>query len=193
MVRQIATLVTQHSISRNWIDVSQCGWCQYALEKQLGKTLFFFICLLLMVVTHKWVEMISFTFVFYCFRMRMGGCHANHVWSCQLISLGLVILFIFVIGPFMECIWQPIIIAIDITAITITYFVRPVYPEEVHFTHAVAVSNTKKKNKLLLVLAVSHIIGLMMHSTLFLTYSLLALLITDVSVLLQYFKRQKEG
>lgn len=193
MVRQITTLVTQYAISRNWIDISQYDWCQYALEKQLGTTLFFFICLLLMVVTHKWFEMISFTFVFYCFRMRMGGYHANHVWSCQLISLGLVILFVFVIGSFMECICQPIVIAIDIVVICITYFAKPVYPMEVHFTPAIAVSNIKKKNKLLLGLAVSQIILLMMHGMLFLTYSLLALLITDVSVLFQYFKHQKEG
>lgn len=193
MIKQFASVITQYSVTHDWIESSQYAWCQYALEKQLAKMLFFFVCIILVIFTHTWVETGSFILIFYLFRSRMGGWHANHVWSCQIISIALVIMITFVVGPFLECLRQPTLIVIDITIITVTFFVAPLYPVEAHFTQAVKISNMTRKNIMLLILMILQGISLVVSGPSFLTYSLLALLITDFSVLLQYFKLKKEG
>lgn len=193
MIKQFAAAITQYSIAHNWIESSQYAWCQYALEKQLAKMLFFFVCLVLVIFTHTWIKVGAFILTFYLFRSRMGGWHANHVWSCQLISISLVIMITFVVGPFVECLRQPTLIIIDITIITVTFFVAPLYPVEAHFTQAVKVSNMTRKNVMLLIMMILQGVSMVTLGPSFLTYSLLALLITDLSVLLQYFTLKKEG
>lgn len=193
MIKKLATSITRYSIMHNWIDHSHYAWCQYALEKELGKILFFSICLLWMKFTHTWFETSSFIFVFYLFRSRMGGWHAHQVWSCQLISIVLVIIVTFGVGPFIISKYQYLLIPLNITIIAATFFVSPVYPVEAHFTQAVKVSNKSRKNIMLLILIVLQGATIIILGPAFLTYSLLALLITDISVLLQYFTlKQKD-
>lgn len=191
MIKQLAISATKYFVSRNWIDATQSEWCQYAIEKQLGKILICTICLIFMALTHTWNKVLPFVVVFNLFRERMGGWHAKHFWSCQAMSTGLVVLITFIIGPFMECMYLPMQIALDILAVTITYFASPVYPIEAHFTQAVKHSNSKRKNQMLLILVVLQGMTMSFFGVIFLVYSLLALLFTDLSVLLQYFKLQK--
>ena len=193
MIKRFAALITKYSVTHNWIEGSQYAWCQYALEKQLAKTLFFFVCLLLVIFTHTWVEVGAFILVFYLFRSRMGGWHASHVWSCQLVSIALVIMITFIIGPIVKHLGQPTLITVDITIVTITFFVTPLYPVEAHFTQTVRTSNMTRKNVMLLILIILQGISMIALGPSFLAYSLLALLITDLSVLLQYLKTKKEG
>ena len=193
MIKRLATSITEFSIAHNWIDHAHYAWCQYALEKELGKMLFFVLCLFLMELTHTWLEVGSFILVFYLFRSRMGGWHAQHVWSCQLISMTLVIIVTFVLGPFVESMHQSVRIALDLVIIIITFFVPLVYPLEAHFTQTIKKSNMVRKNVMLFVLAILQGTNLFIIWSPFLTYSLIALLFTDISVLLQYFKLKKEG
>ena len=92
------------------------------------------------------------------------------------------------IGPAVESIPLFAIIVIDTVIIIATYFVPPVYPMEAHFTQEIKRSNIQKKNTLLLILVVLQCLSMLISKLEFLSYSMLGLVFTDVSVLLQYFK-----
>ena len=193
MIKKLATSITQYSIMHNWIEHSQYAWCRYALEKELGKIPFSIICLVLMKFTNTWVAISSFVLVFCIFRSRMGGWHARHIWSCQLISVTLVVFVTFILGPFIECMQHSMIFALDIAIIGVTLFLSPVYPSEAHFSQEVKALNNSRKNVMLLVLLIFQGVDMVIAGPSFLIYSLVALLITDISVLLQYLKLKKEG
>ena len=190
MVQQIAASITRYSISRNWIDASQREWCQYAMEKQLGQLLFGCMSLLLMICTQTWLPMISFISVCYLFRARMGGWHAKHIWSCQLLSMGTVIVAVFVLGPIIEQINCHLLFCIDALIILATLIMPPIYPIEAHFSQSVKKANVKRKNQMLVCLLILQFISLLASGTEFILYSLIGLVFTDFSVFLQYFKLQ---
>lgn len=188
MIKQLATSIAQYSVTHDWMESSQYDWCRYALEKQLCKTLFFLVCLVLTIITHLWIQVGAFVCTFYFFRCRMGGWHASAIWSCQILSFGLLIGITFFIGPVVEYIPLFTLIAIDTVMILVTYFVHPIYPLEAHFTQEIKRSNIQKKNTLLLILVVLQCLSLLISKPEFLSHSMLGLVFTDVSVLLQYFK-----
>lgn len=190
MVQQIAASITRYSISRNWIDASQREWCQYAMEKQFGQLLFGCMSLLLMICTQTWLPMISFISVCYLFRARMGGWHAKHIWSCQLLSMGTVIVAVFVLGPIIEQINCHLLFCIDALIILATLIMPPIYPIEAHFSQSVKKANVKRKNQMLVCLLILQFISLLASGTEFILYSLIGLVFTDFSVFLQYFKLQ---
>lgn len=191
MVQQFAASITQYSIAHEWIDASQREWCQYAMEKQLGKLLFGCISLLLMIFTQAWLPMMSFISVCFLFRERMGGWHANHVWSCQLLSIGAVISAVFILGPFIEPLDWWLMVCTDVIIVLVTLITPPVYPPEAHFSQEVKTANTKWKNRMLVCLIFLQFISLFICGTVFFVYSLIGLVFTDFSVLLQYFKLQR--
>lgn len=192
MIKELATSITQYSVTHDWIESSQYDWCRYALEKQLCKTLFFLVCLVLTIITHLWIQVGAFVFTFYLFRCRMGGWHANAIWSCQILSFVLLVGITLFIGPAVEYIPLFALIAIDTIIIIATYFVPPVYPKEAHFTQEIKRSNIQKKNAFLLILVVLQVLSMTIFGPLFLIYGMLGLVFTDISVLLQYFKIKNE-
>ena len=192
MVQQIAASITRYSISRNWIDDSQREWCQYAMEKQLGQLLFGCMSLVLMICTQTWLPMISFISVCYLFRARMGGWHARHIWSCQLLSMGTVIVAVFVLGPIIEQINCHLLFCIDALIILVTLIMPPIYPIEAHFSQSVKKANAKRKNQMLVCLLILQFISLLAGGTEFILYSLIGLVFTDFSVFLQYLNSKED-
>lgn len=192
MIKQLASSIAHYSIAHNWIDESYIEWCQYTMEKQIGKLIFGTICLLLMGLTQTWFEVITFVLTFYLFRERLGGWHAKHYWSCQAISIGVVALSVFIIGPLVNRMSLPKLIILDAFGLLITYFTVPLYPTAVHFSDEIKHSNTKQKNVLLLIFTIAHALTITIWDHMFLTYSLIALVIADLSVLLLYLTSKRE-
>ena len=192
MIQKIASSLTEYSVSHHWISSSKVQWCQYALEKRLGIVFFIAICCLFAAITSTWVEVLIFTSVLYLFRRRLGGWHANNFYFCQLISVGTVIVTVLFIGPHLELVAPTVLIVLDIILIVCTYALKPVYPRSAHFTRDITLANAKKKNHLLLIIVLFQFFCLKLDFFLFLTYSLLGLVIADLSVLLQYYNTRRE-
>lgn len=192
MVKRLAATITQYCISHNWIECSKSQWCQYAAEKILGKLAFSWQCLLLGILTGRFCEMIVFVLTFYAFRERMGGWHANHFWSCQILSVAITVSAVIFFGPCLEGASLLFSVTINIIIVLLTCCSKPAYPVAVHFTAEIKYLNTKKKNRMLIGLVVFQIFTLIVCDSTIFVYSLLALAFTDFSVLLQYIKLQKE-
>lgn len=193
MIQKAALRLAEYSIAHKWIDPSKAQWCSYALEKQIGTMFFITMCLLTAAMTAAWAELFSFVLVFYLFRQRMGGWHAKHFWTCQLLSLVVVVSAVVIIGPLLEWVNLYTIVGTDIFVIVSTFFLKPSYPTSAHFSREVLLVNVKRKKLLLLELIALQLVCLKLGRFSFLTYSLLGLTTADLSVLLQYGVKYKKG
>lgn len=194
MIQKIASSLTEYSINRHWIASSKKQWCRYAIEKHLGLLLFASSCIFIAAITSTWLELFSFMLTFYFFRQRLGGCHANTFWSCQAVSIGTVVIVILIIGPILEQLNPIIIFGINALLILFTYYLKPAYPDSVHFSKSVCLANTKRKNQLLFLLIFLQLLNLAMSNSSFLIYSFLGLATTDFSVAFQiHLQQHKKG
>lgn len=190
----MAIKLTGYCVAKNWIDDSKFAWCSYAIEKQIGASIFFVITLIIALIFSSFVETISFAAVFYIFRSRMGGWHAKHAWSCQMISTGITVLVILLIGPAIERINPfPVLIA-NFVLIAGMLIIKPVYPLQVHFTQEEMHANYRQKNKMLLILSLIQAISCIFISSKITIYSFLGLIATAITVVLEYITQfRKDG
>lgn len=194
MIQKIASCLTEYSIDHCWVDPAKAQWCKYALEKQIAMFFFTFICFLIATVTSTWLELTSFVLTFYLFRQRLGGYHAKTFLSCQVVSLGSVAIVIMIIGPILEHLNSIALFILDAIIISYTYFLKPAYPDSVHFSQTIYSANRMRKNRMLLVLVFLQLLSLTLCNFTFFIYSLLGLAITDLSVIFQiHLQHQKKG
>ncbi len=192
MLQKIAYKIATYSAARSWIDSSKIPWCQYALEKQLGALFFLALCVLLAIITSKWLELFTFVSVLYIFRQRLGGWHTKHFWSCQLVGLGVVIVSIKIVGPMLEALPSYAVLIINLIALFVAFFIRPVYPTSAHFPQEIRQANSKQKNRHLLILAILQCLSVAITLNRFLIYSCLGLTIVVASVMLEYMIKRGE-
>lgn len=194
MIQKIASTLTELSIDRQWIEPNKAQWCRYALEKKIGALFFITICLLVASLTATWTTLFPFILVFYIFRQRLGGWHSKNFCSCQIVSLSVVIVITFVVGPLLEQVNPYILYGADVILIGCTFLLSPIYPSSARFSQKIRDANMKRKNQLLLGLILLQLICLSLWGLSFLIYSLLGIAITDISVVLQYITvRRKDA
>lgn len=192
MLHNISEMITRYAVARNWIAPTKASWCQYAIEKKFGFIFYLIMCLLTAAATHSWIRTFIYILVFYLLRQRFGGWHAKSFCSCQLISLGTVILIIMVIGPLLEQIKFLTTFLINLLLIICSFFLPPQYPSTANFDKAIISANFKRKNQLLILLFIFQCTTIKLWQ-ITLIYSFLGLATTDLSVLLQYCLTQKKG
>lgn len=180
-----------YCVSRNWIDYSKLNWCSYAIERRLETALFAFIVFAFSLITKTYLKSFSFVFTLYFFRSRMGGWHAKHVWSCQLISVGTLIVAVLLVGPILEKMRSLTLLILDILTIVTVFFTKPVYPQQAHFTQSEIKANIKSRNLMLIVLILVQGISLWLAEKTITLYSCLALMFTVMAVLLELFYNRR--
>lgn len=193
MIQRMASNLTKYSIKHNWVDPSRAEWCCYAIEKRIGMLLFVLACTLIAAITDTWWRLFCFVLTFYLFRARLGGWHAKYLWFCQLLSIGIVVAIVTILGPTFEKTDQRVLISVNYILIFCTFILKPVYPEAAHFTKDIKIANTKYKNRLLIGLAVIQTLCLALRRPILFTYSFLGLVIADLSVILQICTQKKKG
>ena len=126
-------------------------------------------------------------------RRRMGGWHANHVWSCQLLSILASLLCVYVVGPCLERLDFLIIVLVCFASNGSAYALKPVYPPQTHFDVDVQNANNKKKKRVILL-----IIAVQTVSTPFLgldviIYCSLGFFVTILSLIAELINQKTKG
>lgn len=186
MIQLLAVRLTEYSVERRWIENSSFEWCKYAIEKWIGRLIFTILTVLVMVMTHSFVKLLSFISVFALFRQRQGGWHAKHFWSCQVISIGMMMLVALAPNTIFEYISSNVWIAVSMLTTLCTFALKPVYPQCVHFSAEEKTANVMRRNYLLGGLFILQCVCYFSTNLQILVCSILGLAIADVSVLLEY-------
>lgn len=180
------------SVKQKWIEPEEVLWCSYAVQKWIGTLIFVCLCVGIAVVSDSEIPLLIFSIVFFMFRRRLGGWHANHFLICQLLSIGTVILIVTVIGPLLEQIDTRLLWIADIILVGFAFAGKPAYPTQVHFSHEDILGNMKRKNQLLLILVLFQCICWKSFRFQHVVYSFLGLAIAELSVLLEYISQKKD-
>lgn len=187
-MHKLACYIAAYSIDHGWIDERYQDYCWYAIERRLEFCLFMFVQCILSILLGKPVEAFIFVAVSLMFRQRMGGIHANAPWVCQLLSQSCVVFVVLVLGPLFERVTEPLRYVVDVLAIFMMAIIKPSVPPQVHFSQSEIVSNTRRKNFLLVCLVVLQLLSLKRIEGTFVLYSSLGLLFVIISVLLEKTK-----
>lgn len=102
MIHAMSKRLTKTFFANGWIKDNQIDWCIYSIEKAISWCFFSTMILIYIVVSKKTMEVIFFTSVFCLFRRHLGGYHTRHHWTCQILSVGLVVAICSLIGPIAE-------------------------------------------------------------------------------------------
>ena len=185
MTQKFVSSLTSIFLRKGWIRKQDIPYCRYSLEFLFGKVSFFVLLLITCTVLGCHKEAITFSVVLLSFRRRMGGWHAKHPWLCQIISIGLVILSISVLGPQLTKLQPPAIIAINCVTILISFFLPPAFPPQLHLNQEEKNANVQKKNQMLILLSTLQPILVFLFSPTILVFSSLGLFFGISSVLIE--------
>jgi accessory gene regulator protein AgrB len=191
MVQKFAIKLADFSVKQKWIEPGEVLWCSYAVQKWIGTLSFVCLCVGFAVVSGSEIPLLIFSIVFFMFRRRLGGWHANHFWICQLLSIGTVILIVTAIGPFFEQVDTRLLWIADIILVGCAFAGKPAYPKQVHFSYEDILGNMKRKNQLLLILILFQCICWKLFRYQHVVYSFLGLAIAEFSVLLEYISQKR--
>lgn len=153
MIHAASQQIASYCVKQAWVEEKNMAWCVYAIEKKLLTLLFFLGVTVCAAVCGKYIEAASFTLALYFLRRRLGGWHAGHVWSCQLLSI-LLVLAALASGPRLLAAAAPFqLLAGNIIIMAWAFVLRPVYPPQLHFDAKAQAANRNKKNLILLFVA----------------------------------------
>lgn len=192
-MHKLSLAIANSCIRRNWIPESDRLWCIYVVETKL-LSLMFFICLgFLAAIMNILPQTAIFSFVFYSLRKRYGGWHAPCAWLCQLLSLLLVLVVVFEIGPATLMLPAYIVWTVDVTIMVVALVQAPIYPVQAHFDEAAIHANTHKKNQIILIIMAAQLCLGPVYRT-FLVYSMLAVFAGVLSVYIEVInQRYRKG
>lgn len=191
MIHQLSGRIAACFLKHDLIDRQLLPHLQYKIEILL-QSLPFVLCLtFLAVLTKRYGELAIFTITVCLLRRRMGGWHAPSPGLCFVMSLGIVILSVFVLGPlFLRMptgMGALLCLLLDIFALHMT----PAYPPQMHLDAAERSANIRRTKRLLWILLVAQSIAFFIPCPLILAYTFLGLAITVMAVLLEKIKLNK--
>lgn len=183
-MHRVACRIAAYSVSHGWIDDDAFSLCTFAFERRLSLALFLIVQFLVCFPAGKLFEGSIYISVTIAFRRRMGGIHASSAWLCQIVSTVVVFLAVFIIGPFINHLPHSIIYIGDAILILFTYFLKPAYPPQAHFTHCDQCGNVHRKNSMLIALLLLQLLSLLFLDIRFIVYSLTSLLTVVITVII---------
>lgn len=189
LASQLATYCVEHEL----IEQRLFALCRYKIELFLSGFFFFLLLFPVSAIFHAYIEVFSFATAAYFFRRRMGGWHAPWPWLCQIMSVGLVILAVVVLGPLLEQLPRDSAYELSIALNVFAFILRPAYPPQLHFTAEEALANTQRKNYLLIILTAVQFIAYMWFDFRIVIYTFLGLAVTVFTVLLEKICYMKKG
>lgn len=186
MIHAASQRIAHYCVKQSWVKKEDVAWCSYAIEKKLLTALFFFWLTLCAFVCGKYIEMGAFTLVFFFLRRRIGGWHAERAWSCQILSVVLVLSNVFAVGPLLIT-HMPMVglFLADIVVFVWALILKPIYPPQVHFGTPEKQANNKKKNQLLVAVLLIQIIAGLLQKNIVIVYSGLGVLTGIISVYIE--------
>ena len=134
MIHAMSKRLTKTFFANGWIKDNQIDWCIYSIEKAISWCFFSTIVLIYVLISKKTMEAISFISVFCLFRQHLGGYHTKHHWSCQILSVGLVVAICSLIGPIAEKLNFGFLLFANGCALIILFLMKPSFPKQMHLT-----------------------------------------------------------
>lgn len=186
MIYKLSVRATDYCIMKKWVDPSVRDWSIYAIERKLLSLTFFILLSLLAVIIGRPLEITTFALVFYFLRRRMGGWHAKHVFSCQTLSVMIVLGAVLIIGPALQELPMLIVSFVDFVVMFLALGIRPCYPAQVNFSGKEKQACAKRKNQIVLWLVFVQLLSLMLSWKNMLVYSTLGVLAGIISVYIEW-------
>ena len=134
MIHAMSKRLTKTFFANGWIKDNQIDWCIYSIEKAISWYFFSTIVLIYVAISKKTMEAISFISVFCLFRQHLGGYHTKHHWSCQILSVGLVVAICSLIGPIAEKLNFGFLLFANGCALIILFLNKPSFPKQMRLT-----------------------------------------------------------
>lgn len=187
----MATKVSLISMEKGWIEERNRAWCTYAVEKWMSSLLFFLILSIWALCANCFLGTASFTITFYALRRRIGGYHANNQWTCLLSSVLLVVVVTLFIGPITLQLTLPVIIILNTLSLGMSLFIKPVYPEQVHFSVEEEEGNIKRKNRILLIVFAVQLLSIPLFGMHVIAYTFWGISAATVTVLIEKIRIER--
>ena len=184
----LSVKIAEYSVRKQWISSEDKLWCIYALEKKLMTAVFLLSLIPFALFFHSFEQMAIYSCLLLLLRRRFGGWHAPSAGLCLLLSVAQVLLITVVIGPKLSELSLRSLLVFDAITMLTAIIVKPVYPKQVHFDQAIVKENNRRKNFLLLGIAMLQLILGIWYKD-YLIYSLLASLTSVLSVAIEYVKQ----
>ena len=159
-MHRLSVALSKACLTYGWIVEADLPWCIYTLEKKLIALVFFTIMIPVAAVIGKLAETIIFSVTLLLIRRRIGGWHAPRAWLCQVLSVSIVLITLFMTGPWAARLPPALLYISDGFIMAAALLKKPVCPPQVHFDSAIIQANNQKKNLLILsFLAVQLVLG----------------------------------
>jgi len=193
MIHALASRLTDFCVAHELINPKLSPFLLYKLELFLRTAFFSFVLILIAIASHAYIEILSFAATTLLLRRRMGGWHAPVPWLCQVLSILLIIVFVFVLGPLIDHLPPVTILVLSLALDVFSFFLKPSYPPQLHFTAEEIQANAKQSHRLLLLLATVQLISFFWLDDRIVTYTFLGLAVTVLTVLLEKIKHLQKG
>lgn len=183
MIHSASRRLTKFFFDYGWLKNDQIDWCIYSIEKTLSRCLFCGMVLIYIAISGKALQAGSFISVFYLFRQHLGGYHTKHHWSCQILSVGLVVTICSLIGPIAEKLDYVFLLFANGCALLILFVIKPSFPKQMHLTADEQEFHTCRVKELLVVCAGMQCL-IVLISKICYVYTLLGLIVVIISVVI---------
>ena len=193
MLHSFATNAATAALNRKLISEDRFEWCVYCLEKLFMKLVFALGLTLLAIITKRYVEIIAFLAGFLPMRSKLGGWHAKRAWVCQVISLFLIFLLCCVLPVYIYRIPKSVAAIGTLGALVVAFVVKPIYPPQLHFNDQVREANFRKKNGIVLIMALVQVIFIITDKVHSASYLTMGVLVSLASLLIEYIIQTPKG
>ena len=193
MHHNLAKKAANICLNKDWIVFEQYDWCIYAFERRINAIPMFALALCIAVLTRKTAEVLSFLGSFIMLRRRIGGWHSKRAWGCQIISITVILLALFLIGPNIETLDLQQIVLLDTLIILVCAAIRPIYPLQLHFTDEVIAANNKKKHYVLFVIVLIQMLSCILKKYVILIYSFLGMSVALVALVAEWINHYRKS
>lgn len=193
MYNKISEKIALHLVSKNLIAEDRIPWCKYVLIRWMTTVQLYLLLLIIALVLGHVLELFCFCFSLLSLRRRVGGWHAKKAWVCQLLSVFLPLICVYLLGPFIEGFPFGVTIAWCLAINIAAFILKPVYPPQTHFDDDIRFANNRKKNRLLIFMVTIQLISIPLIGWDVMIYCSLGILIVLLSLIAELGKQKNEG
>ena len=181
MIHAMSKRLTKTFFANGWIKGDQIDWCIYSIEKAISWCFFSTIVLIYVLISKKTMEVIFFPSVFCLFRRHLGGYHTRHHWTCQILSVGLVLAICSLIGPIAEKLNFGFLLFANGCALIILFLIKPSFPKQMNLTSDEEKFHKRKVKELVVACAGMQCLIALLNKNAY-VYTLLGLIAVIISV-----------
>ena len=193
MVHKLSCYLAEWFYQHEWIEESNYAWCIYVVEKKLLQICYLLILSVCFIVSKQYLNAFVFMATLYILRCRIGGWHAPYNWLCILLTTIIVLTAIYVLAPAFMNANDVFIWFLDILLVMVAFLMDPVYPPQLHFNQEIVSANRRKKNLILMYIALMQIVSFGFGVEQILIFSFNGILVSVLLVFIEKFKQKYGG